>query len=145
IEDASSVYVVDYDYNKYPVSIVGTASNVDLAVLKIEYNKTFDYLDFADSSDIRVGQRVIAVGNPLGLSFSVTEGIISSVNRVVDSTGIGYIQTDVPINAGNSGGPLINSNSKIVGINTFKLLDTEGLGFAIPADAAESIAEQAVK
>ena len=97
-----------------------------------------------DSSSIQVGQRTIAVGNPLGLSFSVTEGIISALNRKIDDTGIGYIQTDVPINPWNSGGPLVNSDKKIVGINTLKILDTEGLGFAIPSNVAKSIADQAV-
>ncbi len=144
IDGAASVYAVDYNSQSYNVQLVGTASNVDLAVLKIQSDKTFSYLNFADSSDIKVGERVIAIGNPLGLSFSVTEGIISAVNRVIDSTNIPYVQTDVPINAGNSGGPLVNSRKEIVGINTFKIVDTEGIGFAIPSNIAEDIAEQAV-
>lgn len=143
IEGVTSAQVIDYDSNTYSISIVGAASNVDLAVIKISSDKTFDYLDFADASSIKVGERVIAVGNPLGLSFSVTEGIISALNRVIDDTGVPYIQTDVPINAGNSGGPLVNSDKKIVGINTLKIVDTEGIGFAIPSNVAENIAEQA--
>ena len=144
IEGITSAQVVDYDSNKYSISIVGLASSVDLAVIKINSDKTFDYLNFADSSKVKVGERVIAIGNPLGLSFSVTEGIISGVNRVIDDTGVNYIQTDVPINPGNSGGPLVNSKKEIVGINTLKLTDTEGLGFAIPSNTAEDIANQAV-
>lgn len=144
IEGVQSIYVVDYNSNNYNVILKGTASNVDLAILKIDSDKTFNYLNFADSSSVKVGERVIAVGNPLGLAFSVTEGIISGVNRVIDSTGIPYIQTDVPINPGNSGGPLVNAQKKIVGINTLKIVDTEGIGFAIPADIAKSIAERAV-
>jgi S1-C subfamily serine protease len=144
IDGASSVYVVDYNSNNYNVDLVGAASNIDLAVLKIISDNTFDYLNFADSSDIKIGERVIAVGNPLGLSFSVTEGIISAVNRVIDDTGVPYVQTDVPINPGNSGGPLVNSNKKIVGINTVKILDTEGIGFAIPSSIAKDIADQAM-
>ncbi len=144
IEGAQSIYVVDYNSDNYNVILKGTASNADLAVLKIDSDKTFDYLNFADSSSVKVGERVIAVGNPLGLSFSVTEGIISAVNRVIDEGGIPYVQTDVPINPGNSGGPLVNAQKKIVGINTLKIVDTEGIGFAIPADIAKSIADQAV-
>ncbi len=144
IEGITSAQVMDYDSNTYSISIVGLASNVDLAIIKINSDNTFNYLNFADASDIKVGERVIAVGNPLGLSFSVTEGIISGLDRVIDETGVKYIQTDVPINPGNSGGPLINNQKKIVGINTLKLLDTEGLGFAIPSNTAKNIADQAV-
>jgi len=143
IESATSIQVIDYDNNVHAIRLMGVANNVDLAILKIEDTGSFNYLEFADSSTIKVGERVIAVGNPLGLSFSVTEGIISALNRNIDDTGIGYIQTDVPINPGNSGGPLVNSDKEIVGINTLKILDTEGLGFAIPSNVAKSIADQA--
>ena len=87
---------------------------------------------------------MIAIGNPLGLSFTVTEGIVSAKGRFIDDTGVGYIQTDVSINPGNSGGPLVNAAKNIVGINTFKITQTEGLGFAIPSNVAESIAKQAL-
>lgn len=145
IEGVSTIAVIDYDSNSYPVKVLGTAKNADLAVLKIESDKTFEYLDFEDKRDINVGERVIAIGNPLGLSFTVTEGIISATDRNIDTTGIGYIQTDVSINPGNSGGPLVNIDEKIVGINTLKITNTEGIGFAIPSDVAENIAEQAVE
>ena len=141
IEGASAISVIDYDSNSYPVRIIGLAESVDLAVIQISSNQTFDSLRFED--DVNVGERVIAVGNPLGLSFTVTEGIVSAINREIDDTGVGYIQTDVSINPGNSGGPLINSRSRIVGINTFKISASEGLGFAIPAIIAEDIASQA--
>lgn len=144
VEGITSAQVMDYDSNSYSISIIGLASNIDLAVIKINSEKIFNYLNFADSSNIKVGERVIAVGNPLGLSFSVTEGIISGLNRVIDNSGVQYIQTDVPINPGNSGGPLINSNKEIVGINTLKISDTEGLGFAIPSNTAKDIADKAV-
>jgi len=142
VEGITSAQVIDYESNAYSISIVGMASDVDLAVIKISSDKTFNYLNFA--SDVTVGERVIAVGNPLGLSFTVTEGIISAVDRVIDSTNVPYVQTDVPINPGNSGGPLVNSQKKIVGINTLKISDTEGIGFAIPANLAKGIAEQAL-
>ena len=143
IDGASSIWVVDYNGRSYPVQILGFGVDVDLAILKINSSETFDYLQFEDQ--ISVGQHVIAVGNPLGLSFTVTEGIISAVNRKTDDTNVGYMQTDVSINAGNSGGPLVNAAGDIVGINTFKIDATEGLGFAIPANIVENIAMQALR
>ncbi len=144
IENAPSIRVVDHAGRLYAAEIIGTATNADLAVLKISGPVPFDYLTFADASSLRVGQRVIAVGNPLGLSFSVTEGIISAVNRRIDASGIEYIQTDVSINPGNSGGPLVSADKKIAGITTLKLAG-EGLGFALPSSLAENIAEQALE
>jgi S1-C subfamily serine protease len=142
VEGITSAQVVDYESNAYSISIVGMASDVDLAVIKINSDKIFNYLNFASGAS--VGERVIAVGNPLGLSFTVTEGIISAVDRAIDDTNVRYVQTDVSINPGNSGGPLVNSNKNIVGINTLKISDTEGIGFAIPASVAKGIAEQAL-
>ena len=144
IDGISSISVIDYNSEIYSVTLIGTANNADLAVLKINSNKKFNSLEFADSNDVKVGTKVIAIGNPLGLSFSVTEGIVSAINRNIDNSGIGYVQTDVSINAGNSGGPLVDANKKIVGINTFKLSNTEGLGFAIPSNIAKSIGDQAL-
>ncbi|MFH1849148.1 MAG: trypsin-like peptidase domain-containing protein [archaeon] len=141
IEDATSIYAVDYDSIVYKVDVIAVATNLDLAVIKMDTGRDMDFLEFETRAP-RVGERIIAVGNPLGLSFSVTEGIVSAASRAID--GISYIQTDVPINFGNSGGPLVNANKRIVGINTFKIADTEGLGFAIPAAAAQQMAEQVV-
>ena len=143
IEGKTSIIAVDYNSIQYPIRILGVAVDADLAILKIDADKTFDYLDF--ETNVNVGQRVIAVGNPLGLSFTVTEGIISAINRDMDNTNVGFIQTDVSINAGNSGGPLVNSGKRVVGINTFKFTSGEGLGFAIPAVVAQDIAQQAVE
>jgi S1-C subfamily serine protease len=139
IEDTSYVFVIDYEGIQHPAIIVAVAKNVDLAVLKIETKKTLYPLKFAKEEEIKVGSKVIAVGNPLGLSFTVTEGIISSNNRLVD--GQIFIQTDVPINPGNSGGPIVNSGKRIVGINTFKFSNSEGLGFAIPAQIAKEFSD----
>ena len=143
IDGASEITVIDYNGNSYNAVIVDRDVNADLAVLKIN-GSSFSYLNFEDSSNINIGDRVIAVGNPLGLSFSVTEGIVSGLNRQIDNSGIGYIQTDVPINPGNYGGPLVNSAKKIVGITTLKFLNTEGLGFAIPANVVENFANSAL-
>ncbi len=142
LEGARKISIVDYNSRVYGVTVVGGASVSDLAILKINSNQTFPYLDFEQNT--RVGERAIALGNPLGLSFTVTEGIVSALNRKIDSTGIGYIQTDVPINPGNSGGPLVTSGGKVIGVNTYKIGAGEGLGFAIPASIAENIAVEAL-
>jgi len=144
IEGASYIIVVDSNKKSYQAKLIGVASSADLAVLKIISNKTFPALDFASDSEIKIGAKVIAVGNPLGLTLSVTEGIISAKDRIIDSSGVGYLQTDVPINPGNSGGPLINTNGNVVGVNTVKISDAEGLGFAIPSSLAKEIGQEAI-
>ncbi|MEK6956122.1 MAG: trypsin-like peptidase domain-containing protein, partial [Nanoarchaeota archaeon] len=109
--------------------LAGYDANADVAVLKIE--GTYSKLDFANSDDVVIGEKVIAMGSPGGLDFTVTEGIISAIRM---NNGIKYLQTDVPINPGNSGGPLVNKAGKIIGINTMKISGFEGLGFAISSN-----------
>ncbi|MBI4159113.1 trypsin-like peptidase domain-containing protein [Candidatus Woesearchaeota archaeon] len=138
-KDKDNVQVFTSGDNVYDAVLVGFNQPLDVAILKIDASG-LDYLEFADTSDIKVGDKVIAVGNPYGLSFSVTEGIISAVNREGANGYEVYAQTDVPINPGNSGGPLINLDSKIVGINNFKVGNAEGLGFALQADTAKKSA-----
>jgi serine protease Do len=98
-------------------------------------------LKFAKDEDIKVDLKVIAISNPYGLSFTVTEEIISVTNRKTPNLEIEFILIDVPINHGNSGKPLINSGKKIIRINTFKVINTEGLGFTMPADMAKEFFE----
>lgn len=141
IEDAQYINIMDYDSRIYRARVAAIAEGVDLALLKADTNTT-PYLLFEPMDNIELGQRVIAVGNPLGLSFTVTEGIVSSIGRTIDSTGIGYIQTDVSINRGSSGGPLVSASKRIVGINTYKITASEGLGFAIPSDVAKDFTER---
>ena len=129
----------------YDATVVGQDSQTDLAVLKIE--KTgLTAAEFADSDQAVVGEFVMAVGSPLGLDTTVTQGIVSAVNREVESDGTKYtcIQTDAAINSGNSGGALINSVGKVIGINTLKLSGTgvEGIGFAIPVNSATDVINQ---
>ena len=129
----------------YDATVVGQDSQTDLAVLKIE--KTgLTKAEFADSDQAVVGEFVMAVGSPLGLDTTVTQGIVSAVNREVESDGTKYtcIQTDAAINSGNSGGALINSDGKVIGINTLKLSGTgvEGIGFAIPINSATDVISQ---
>ena len=139
IEGSQKIYAIDSNSKVYQATVIAIAGDVDLAILKIEGTENFKFLKFED--DVEIGQRVIAVGNPLGYSFSVTEGIISATNRKLDSTNVGYIQIDVPINPGNSGGPLVNSAKKVVGINTFKSSTGEGIGFSIPSNVIEAMIE----
>ncbi len=132
IKDATAATVYTYDGADHQVSMAGYDPNFDVALLKISgsYNK----LNLGDSDLIQIGEKVIAIGNPLGLQFSVSEGIISASNRA-GPTGIeAYIQTDAALNPGNSGGPLINKNGKAIGINNFKIGSGENLGFALESN-----------
>lgn len=141
IKNAQAVNVLDYHKKIYQAVVIGFDPVSDIAALKI--NGTFDKLAFADSDKTKVGEKVIAVGNPAGLGFTVTEGIISQLNRNIIQ-GPPLLQTDVSINPGNSGGPLLNIEGKIVGINKLKIAGYEGLGFAVPSNAAKLVFEQII-
>lgn len=143
IRDAKIIQVVDYNKKIYLAQPIGAHTQYDIAVVKI--NGTFRDLNFADSSKVKVGERVVAVGNPAGLGFTVTEGIISQVDRIIGPKEPPMLQTDVPINPGNSGGPLININGNIVGINRLKIAGLESLGFAIPSNVVKPVIEEIIK
>ena len=131
------------DQESYSMDLIGYDLNLDLALLKIEGQHP--YLEFADSDNIQAGEKVIAIGNPLGLSFSVSEGIVSAVHRVGDNNFPAYTQTDASLNPGNSGGPLIDTNGKVIGINNFKI-QGDNLGFALQSEyIIESVNEIALK
>ena len=137
------VFVDSLDSDSYEASAVGYNINTDLAVLKINASG-LTAAEFADSSDLKVGQYVITVGNPGGLEFmdSVTYGVISGLNRVVSSdSDVKLIQTDAAINPGNSGGALVNVKGQLVGINSSKIVseEFEGMGFAIPSNTVDEI------
>ncbi len=142
----SSITVVMPDRSEYVAKLVGHDATSDLAVLKID-GHNLPFVNFGDSSRSRVGDWVIAIGEPLGLRGTVTAGIISAIHRNI---GIGgpsdsYIQTDAAINKGNSGGPLFNMNGEVIGINSIIQSETGGsigLGFAIPSDTAKPIVEK---
>lgn len=150
VSEASKLTVTLFnDDTEYEAKIVGKDEQTDLAVIKIE--KTgLSKAEFADSDSIKVGEFAMAVGNPIGMQSSVTCGIVSAVNReVTDSDGKQYtlIQTDAAINSGNSGGALVNSEGKVIGINTLKLSGTgiEGMGFAIPINSTTDITSQLIQ
>jgi serine protease Do len=124
-----SIEVVTYDKAVYKATLIGKDETRDLALLLVP--GSFDSIELAEKEDIQVGKKVIAIGNPLGLSFTVTEGIISGIDRVGPSGLAEYVQTDVSLNPGNSGGPLIDTQGKVVGINNFKIGGAEALGFSL--------------
>ena len=149
ISKATSVKVKLYGDTEtaYDAKIVGQDSKTDLAVLKIEKNG-LTAAEFANSDEVKIGEFAMAIGNPLGLGSSITCGVVSAVNRDVSSDGTTYkcIQTDAAINSGNSGGALVNSEGKVIGVNTLKLSGTgvEGIGFAIPINSTLDVTQDLI-
>ncbi len=148
VENASKVTVTTKNGKEYEAEIIGRDPNTDLAVLKID-GENFPYLKLGNSNNLEVGQWVIAIGNPLGLSATLTVGVVSAIDR--SNLGLtpieDFIQTDAAINRGNSGGPLLNAKGDVVGINTAIATSTGGymgIGFAIPSNIAEHIMEQLI-
>jgi serine protease Do len=150
IKDAAVIRVTLSDKTEVPAQLIAAASLVDLAMLKVNVPRPLPTLAFGNSAALRIGQRVIAVGNPLGLGTSVSVGVVSARGRdLMTSPFDDYIQTDATINPGNSGGPLLNCSGKIVGINTAllsnsKVLGSIGIGFALPANEAQFVASRLV-
>ncbi len=146
ISDANDVTVIFNDGQKLKAEIIGKDQKVDVAVLRVKPEKPLKAVKFGDSDKARVGDWVLAVGNPFGLGGSVTAGIISARNRNIDSGPYdNYIQTDASINKGNSGGPLFNMDGEVIGINTAILSPSGGsvgIGFATPANTVLPVIEQ---
>jgi len=149
VSKATDLSVTLYgDDTEYKAEIVGTDEQTDLAVLKID--KTgLTAAELGDSSQIKVGEFAMAIGNPLNMPSTVTTGIISATSRTITSDNVTYtvIQTDAAINSGNSGGALINAEGKVIGINTLKLAGSgiEGIGFAIPINDTVSVYEELIE
>ena len=143
IADADEVMVTMYDGRELPAKIVGFDRDTDLAVLKVDAGEDLPFVEFADSDSVRVGDAVIAIGNPFGLGSTVTAGIVSAQNRVIGAGRFDdFMQIDAPINQGNSGGPTFNLEGKVIGVNTAIQSPTGGnvgIGFAIPANLAKEI------
>jgi len=147
VDGATQIEVVAFDGEKYEVEVIGKDAISDIAVLKIKSpdGKSFPYVEWADSNAVKVGQRVIAIGNPYGLSHTVTTGVVSAIDRSIEvSSGrliVGLIQTDAAINPGNSGGPLIDLNGNVLGINTAIIEGAQGLGFSVSSNVARKVTE----
>lgn len=150
IKDASQVTVTLNDGREFEASIKGSDGRTDLAVIKIESEENLPYLQFGDSDDLRVGEWVVAVGNPFGLESTITQGIVSAKGR--QDLGIAayedFIQTDAVINPGNSGGPLLNVHGEVIGVNTAILSRSGGfmgVGLAIPSKMVQPVIDQIIQ
>jgi len=155
VEGAEKLTIQMENNKTYPAKMIGSDEPSDLAVLKIEGTESnFTFLNLGDSNQVRVGDIVLAIGNPLGIGQTVTAGIISAKGRqtgLSDGTSFqDFLQTDAPINRGNSGGALVNVNGELIGINSQIISDSGGggnigIGFAIPSNMAKSVMEQLLK
>lgn len=146
VDGADEVTVMLNDGSRYRASVKGRDAKTDLALLKIEANKALPYVEFGDSGRTRVGDWVLAVGNPFGLGGSVTAGIVSARGRDIHDGALDdYLQVDAPINRGNSGGPLFDASGRVIGVNTAIFSPSGGsvgIGFAIPAETAKTVVAQ---
>src|SRR5262249_33233624 len=142
---ANHIKVTLSDRREFDATLVGADSNNDLAVLKIDTTEKLPWVAPGSSKDLMVGEPVIAIGNPFGLSNTVTTGVVSALDRSIrsdDRTFYGFIQTDASINPGNSGGPLLNAEGTLIGGNTAIYQGAQGIGFAIPIDVARRVVDQ---
>jgi serine protease Do len=146
VDGADQIKVVLQDQRELEAKVVGRDPQTDLALLKVKSDKPLPAVTLGKSADLKVGEWVVAIGNPFGLDHTVTAGIVSAKGRVIGSGPYDdYIQTDASINPGNSGGPLLNMRGQVVGINTAIIASGQGIGFAIPIDMATSIVAQLEK
>ncbi|MFT6400038.1 MAG: serine protease Do [Bradymonadia bacterium] len=147
VEDARLITVVTLDGDEYPAEVVGTDPRTDIALVRMQTDRRLPVAPLGESSDLRVGDWVVAIGNPLGLEHSVTAGIVSALGRrdirpegrdLIED----FIQTDASINPGNSGGPLLDINGNVVGVNSAVNIAANGIGFAIPIDMVKALLPQ---
>ncbi len=145
VKDATEIEITLNNKKAYKAKVVGTDSKMDIALLKIDTDDKLPYTVFADSDNVKVGEWVLAVGNPYNLTSTVTAGIVSAKARNLDTNGIqSFIQTDAAVNPGNSGGALVNTRGELIGINTMISSQTGsyvGYSFAIPSNIARKIIE----
>ncbi|OSQ51268.1 serine protease [Marivita geojedonensis] len=145
IEGADEVLIEFFSGEELPAEIVGTDPNTDIALLKVESDEPLPFVSFGDSDTARVGDWVMAMGNPLGQGFSVSAGIVSARNRALSGTYDDYIQTDAAINRGNSGGPLFNMDGEVIGVNTAILSPNGGsigIGFSMASNVVTRVVDQ---
>jgi serine protease Do len=149
VEGASRITVNLNDGRKLPAKLLGVDPDSDLAVLRVD-EKKLQAAPIGTSSDLMIGETVVAVGNPFGLSGTVTTGVVSAIGRSVPSQEQGrtftdFIQTDASINPGNSGGPLLNIEGRVIGINVAIFQNAQGIGFAIPVDRARKVIQDLLR
>ncbi len=140
VEKADKILVKVSDNQEYEAKIIGTDAKTDIALIKIKPKNSLPVVEIGDSDKVRVGEWVIAIGNPFGLDQTVTAGIVSAKGRVIGAGPYdNFIQTDASINPGNSGGPLFSMDGRVIGINTAIVAQGQGIGFATPINMAKSI------
>jgi serine protease Do len=145
---ATEIEIALADGREFAAELIGADPETDLAVVQLEAKGPLPVAALGTSSDLMIGETVIAIGNPFGLEHTVTTGVLSALNRTVRSESReyhGFLQTDASINPGNSGGPLLNINGDVIGINTAIFRGAEGIGFAIPIDRARRIAAELIE
>ncbi len=145
IESADRILIEFFDGKELEATVVGTDPNTDIALLKVDADEALPFVKFGNSDTARVGDWVIAVGNPLGQGFSVSAGIVSARNRALSGSYDDYIQTDAAINRGNSGGPLFNMDGDVVGVNTAILSPNGGsigIGFSMASNVVTNVVDQ---
>ncbi|PWJ18210.1 serine protease Do [Jannaschia seohaensis] len=148
IENADEIMIEFFSGEELEAELVGTDPNTDIALLKVESDGPLPFVPFGDSEAMRVGDWVMAMGNPLGQGFSVSAGIVSSLGRELQGAYDDYIQTDAAINRGNSGGPLFNLDGEVIGVNTAILSPTGGsigIGFAMSSNVVTNVVDQLQK
>jgi len=143
IADADEIKVKLNSGKEYNAKIIGRDPSTDIALIKIKADSNYSIVNLGDSDELKVGEWVVAIGNPFGLEHTVTAGIVSAKGRVIGSGPYDdFIQTDASINPGNSGGPLINMKGNVVGINTAIIASGQGIGFAVPVNLAKGVIKQ---
>lgn len=145
IEGADEITIEFFSGEKLPAKLIGTDPKTDIALLKVEAEKPLPFVSFGNSDLMRVGDWVVAMGNPLGQGFSVSAGIVSARNRELSGTYDDYLQTDAAINRGNSGGPLFNMDGQVIGVNTAILSPNGGsigIGFSMASNVVAKVVDQ---
>jgi serine protease Do len=149
VDKANNLKITLKDGNIFNGKAIGTDEVSDLAVVKVDSTEALPQAQLGNSDHLKIGQIVIAIGNPFGLTGgpTVTAGIVSALNRSLqfESGALELIQTDAAINPGNSGGPLVNTNGEVIGINTAKMPYAQGIGFAVPVNSAKAIMKDLIE
>jgi S1-C subfamily serine protease len=143
VDGAASLSVTLDNGDKVPARTIGLDPVLDLALVRVDGRNNMSVARFGDSSSLRVGEEVVAIGNPIGLDQTMTRGIVSGLNRLLPGVSDQpMIQTDAPINPGNSGGPLVDRCGAVVGINTFISEEAQSIGFAVPVNAVKGVLKE---
>jgi serine protease Do len=149
VDEAKRLKITLTDGRMFNGKVTGTDATTDLAVIKLDSTETLPFVAMGNSDDLKIGQIVIAIGNPFGLTGgpTVTAGIVSSLNRKIqfENGVLELIQTDAAINPGNSGGPLVNTNGEVIAINTAKMPYAHGIGFAVPTNIAKTVMTELIQ